>query len=176
MFGHVCLDKDGSVVWWLLFAVFLYVACAALVVAEVFVPSGGILSLCALACVTGGVVIFFKHSVVAGWAGVVIAVVMVPVLLIVAYKLLPRTRFGRQVVLAPPVRARGDAIADTDEIAALLGRTGRVLTPLRPVGMCEFDGRRVECVAESGYVQKDEQVRVIRVEGTQVTVRVMEEA
>jgi membrane-bound serine protease (ClpP class) len=170
------LDKDGSVGWWLLFAVFLYVACAALIVAEVFVPSGGILSICALACVTGGVIIFFRHSAATGWAGVVIAIVMVPVLLVAAYKLLPRTRFGRQVVLAPPVRARGDAISDTDELAGLMSRTGRVLTPLRPVGMCEFDGRRVECVAESGYVQKDREVKVIRVEGTQVTVRVMEEA
>jgi membrane-bound serine protease (ClpP class) len=170
------LDKDYSVGWWLLFAVFLYVACAALIVAEVFVPSGGILSICALACVTGGVIIFFKHSPVAGWSGVVIAMVMVPVLLILAYRLLPKTRFGRQVVLAPPVRARGDAISDTDELGKLLGRTGRVLTPLRPVGMCEFEGRRVECVAESGYVRKDEQVKAIRVEGTQVTVRLVEEA
>jgi membrane-bound ClpP family serine protease len=170
------LDKDVSVGWWLLLAVFLFVACAALIVAEVFVPSGGILSICALACVTGGIVIFFKHSAVAGWVGVVIAIVMVPVLLVVAYRLLPKTRFGRQVVLAPPVRARGDAIADTDELARLLGRTGRVVTPLRPVGMCEFEGRKVECVAESGYVKKDEKIKVIRVEGTQVTVRVLEEA
>jgi len=31
-------------------------------------------------------------------------------------------------------------------------------------------------VAENGYLQKDKKVRVIRVEGTQVTVRVMDEA
>ncbi|MBN2129486.1 MAG: hypothetical protein JW741_08315 [Sedimentisphaerales bacterium] len=161
--------------WWLLFAVFLFVACAALIVAEVFIPSGGILSICALACVAGGVTIFFKHSAVAGWIGVVVAIVMVPTLLAVAYKLLPKTRFGRQVVLTPPVRQRGDAIADTDELGKLLGRAGRVRTPLRPVGMCEFDGTRVECVAESGYVPKDKEIKVIRVEGTQVTVRVTDQ-
>ena len=128
-----------------------------------------------MACVAGGVAIFFKHSIVAGWIGVVVAVVMVPTLLIVAYKLLPKTRFGRQVVLAPPVRERGDAISDTEELGKLLGRAGQVRTPLRPVGMCEFDGRRVECVAESGYVPKDKKIKVIRVEGTQVTVRVTDE-
>jgi len=61
-------------------------------------------------------------------------------------------------------------------LSKLLGRTGRVLTTMRPVGMCDFDGRRVECVAESGFVRKDEQVKAIRVDGTQVTVRVMAEA
>lgn len=162
--------------WWLLFAVFLYVVCAALIVAEVFIPSGGMLGIFALVSLISGLTLFFRHSALAGWIGVVVALFMVPSLLVLAYKLLPRTRFGRRVLLAPPVRQRGEAIADAPELGKLLGRTGRVLTPLRPVGMCDFDGRRMECVAESGYVQKDKEIKVIRVDGTQVTVRVVEEA
>jgi membrane-bound ClpP family serine protease len=162
--------------WWLLFAVFLYAVCAALIVAEVFIPSGGLLGMGALVSLISGLTLFFRHSAVAGWIGVVVALFMVPSLLVLAYKLLPRTRFGRRVLLAPPVRQRGDAISDALELSELLGRTGRVLTTMRPVGMCEFDGRRVECVAEGGYVQKDKKVKVIGVDGTQVTVRVMEEA
>jgi len=161
---------------WLLFAVFLYVACAALIVAEVFIPSGGLLSICALACVVGGVAIFFRISSTAGWLGIVVAVVMIPLLLVGAYRLLPKTRFGRNVILSGPVRERGDAIPDTAELLKLLGQVGRVLTPLRPVGTCDFSGRRVECVAEAGYVQKGATVKVIRVEGTQLTVRVTDEA
>jgi len=165
-----------SVDWWLLFAVFLYVVCAGLIVAEVLIPSGGVLSVCALICLVSGITIFFRHSAAAGLAGLIVAVVMVPSLLVMAYRILPRTRFGRQVLLTPPVRQRGEAIADTPELSKLLGRTGRVLTTMRPVGMVDFDGRRVECVAERGYVQRDKNVKVIHVEGTQVTVRVMEEA
>jgi membrane-bound ClpP family serine protease len=170
------LEKEDHVAWWLLFAVFLYVACAVLIVAEVFIPSGGLLAICALACVVGGVSIFFRYSTTAGWIGVIVATVAVPMLLVFAYRFLPKTRFGRQVVLAPPVRQRGDAISDTAQLNQLIGQTGRVFSTLRPVGMCEFDGRRVECVAEEGYVRKDTAVKVIRVEGTQVTVRVVEEA
>jgi membrane-bound serine protease (ClpP class) len=161
---------------WLLFAVFLYVACAALIVAEVFLPSGGLLSICALACIVGGVAIFFRISTLAGWLGVAVAVIMVPLLLLGAYRLLPKTRFGQHVILAGPVRERGDAIPDTPELIKLLGQSGQVLTPLRPVGTCDFSGRRVECVAEAGYVQKGAAVKVIRVEGTQLTVRVIGEA
>jgi len=157
-------------IWWLLFAVFLFVACAALIIAEVFIPSGGILSICALACAAGGVVIFFKHSMAAGCIGVVVAILDVPVLLFVVYKLLPETRLGRRVMPVPRVHKR------TDEFDDLLGQAGRVLTPLRPVGMCELDGRRIECIAESAYVPKDKEITVVRVEGTQVTVRVIEKA
>ena len=56
----------------------------------------------------------------------------------------------------------------------MLGETGVVITPLRPVGMCEFDGERLECVAETGFVENDVTVTVIRVEGTQLTVRTVE--
>jgi len=161
--------------WWLVFAVFLYFACAFLIIAEVFVPSGGLISVCALLCLVGGMVIFFSHSTTAGWVGVVIAAVMIPSVLIVAYKIFPKTRFGKSVTLTPPQRQRGDAIADTAELKELLGAVGLVLTPLRPVGTCDFSGQRLECVAESGYIDKGKKVKVIRVQGTQLTVRVIEE-
>ncbi|MHC4573790.1 MAG: NfeD family protein [Planctomycetota bacterium] len=162
--------------WWFAFAIFLYFACAVLIIAEVFVPSGGIISICALACLIGGTAIFFRYSTTAGWIGVVIAGIMIPSVLIVAYKVFPKTRFGKSVTLAPPERQRGDAIPDTMELKELLGAVGTVITPLRPVGMCDFSGRRVECVAESGYVDKDKTIKVIRVEGTQLTVRLVEES
>ncbi len=160
--------------WWLVFAVFLYLASAALLIAEVFVPSGGVISIFALACLLGGVAIFYTHTEV-GWIGVVVAIVMVPSVLIIAYRMFPKTRFGRAVMLTPPERQQGDAIPDTPELKELLGAVGEVLTPLRPVGMCDFSGQRVECVAESGYVDKDEKVKVIDVEYRRLTVRVVEE-
>jgi len=162
--------------WWLVFAIFLYFACAALIVAEVFVPSGGFISACALACLIAGGVIFFHHSATAGLAGVGVAVVMIPSVLITAYKVLPKTRFGKSVTLTPPQRQQGDAVPDTEQLKELLGSEGVVITPLRPVGMCDFSGRRVECLAESGYVDKGKKVKVIHVQSTQVTVRMAEES
>lgn len=161
---------------WLVFAIFLYFACAVLIIAEVFVPSGGLISILALACVIGGVVIFFNHSLIAGWIGLIIAVAMIPSVLILAYKIFPKTRFGKNVTLEPPERQQGDAVPDTDKLKNLLGAEGIVLTTLRPVGMCDFSGQRIECVAESGYVNKGNKVKVINIESTQLTVRIIEES
>jgi membrane-bound ClpP family serine protease len=79
------------------------------------------------------------------------------------------------VTLAPPKRERGDAIPDTEQLKEMVGAEGIVITPLRPVGTCDFSGKRIECVAESGYVDRDKKVRVIRIQGTQLTVRIVEE-
>ncbi|HLB74385.1 MAG TPA: NfeD family protein [Sedimentisphaerales bacterium] len=161
---------------WIWFAIFLYLACAALLIAEVFVPSGGVISMCAFACLFGGIYIFYKHGTTACVAGVIVAIIMIPTVLVVAYRIFPRTKFGRGIILARPGCKQGDAVPDSGKLKELLGATGVVLTPLRPVGMCDFSGQRVECVAESGYVDKDIRVRVIGVESTQVTVREVKES
>lgn len=161
--------------WWLAFAVFLFLISAALIIAEVFIPSGGILGIFSFLSLAGGVAIFFKHSTVAGITGIIIAVVMIPVVLVLSYRLLPRTRFGKTVLLVPPEVSQGKGIPDRDELNATLGQTGVVLSDLRPVGTVDFLGKRIECVAETGYIPKDVKVRVINVDGSQVTVRQVEE-
>jgi membrane-bound serine protease (ClpP class) len=162
--------------WWIIFAVLLYLVSAALIVAEVFIPSGGIISIFAFISMVGGVAIFFQYSTFIGVMGIIIALIMIPTVLIIAYKIFPKTSFGNSVTLTPPNRQQGDAIPDTDKIKELLGRTAMVISPLRPVGMCDFDGQRVECVAESGYIEENEKVKVIKVEGTQLTVRITEQS
>jgi membrane-bound serine protease (ClpP class) len=119
--------------------------------------------------------IFFQSSAVAGWVGIVAALIEVPVVLIIAYKIFPKTRFGKTVTLAPPVPDAGEGVPDTADLKELLDETGEVITPLRPVGMCDFSGRRVECVAEGGYVDNGKKVKVIKVESTQLTVREVQE-
>jgi membrane-bound ClpP family serine protease len=162
--------------WWLLLAVFLYFICAILIIAEVFVPSGGLISIFAFGCLVGGVVLFFQQGTIFGWIGLVLAVIMIPAVLIFAYRLFPKTRFGKSVTLAPPEREIGDAIPDSKELKKMLDAIGVVVTPLRPVGMCDFSGQRIECVAESGYVERGKKVRVIKIESTQLTVRMVQES
>lgn len=119
--------------------------------------------------------IFFKSEMVPGWAGIVTAFIEIPIVLVITYKIFPNTRFGKSVTLAPPDKKPGEGISDTQQLKDMLGAAGRVLSDLRPVGMVDFDGKRVECVAEEGYVEKGKQVKVIKVESTQLTVRVLDE-
>ena len=161
-------------IMWLIFAIFLFVACAIILVLEIFIPSFGLLSLLAIGALAGGVAIFFNYSPVAGWIGVAIAVVVIPIMWVVTYRIFPKTRFGKSVILGKVERDKGDAVPDTNELKSLMGAIGVVLSPLRPVGMCDFGGHRVECVAETGYIEKDSKVQVIDVEATQLTVRLTE--
>jgi membrane-bound serine protease (ClpP class) len=56
---------------------------------------------------------------------------------------------------------------------ALLSREGTALTPLRPSGTAVIDGKRVDVVTEGEMIDKDKPVRVIKVEGGRVVVRMV---
>jgi membrane-bound serine protease (ClpP class) len=160
---------------WFVLAVFLFAACAILLVLEVFVPSFGLLTVSSLACLGAGIAIFFEYGAVAGWIGVVVAALLIPLIWIVTYRIFPRTSIGRKMILGKPDAGRGDAIPDCRDLEGMLSKVGVVRTPLRPVGICDFDGRRIECVSERGLIGVNQKVKVIRVQGTTVTVRPVDE-
>lgn len=159
-------------IWWLVIALICFVICAILFAVEFFVPSFGLIFVIAVCFLAGGISIFFKISTSTGWLGIGIAAVVVPAVFFIFYKILPYTSIGKSLTLAAPKgKKTGEGIPDAQELNHLLGSTATAISPLRPVGMCDFDGKRFECVAESGYVEKGKSVKVIKVEGTQLTVR-----
>jgi membrane-bound serine protease (ClpP class) len=160
-------------VLWIVFAVLLLILCAILLVFEIFIPSLGLLTATALLCLAGGIYLFFQISTTVGWIGVWIAVVLIPIVWVLVYKLLPRTRLGKVLELKKVEQAIG-GIPDQEHLESLVGLCGVVVSPLRPVGMCEFDGKKIVCVSEAGYIEKQTPVKVIQVEGNKVTVRKIE--
>ncbi|MCL4424124.1 MAG: nodulation protein NfeD [Firmicutes bacterium] len=57
----------------------------------------------------------------------------------------------------------------------LMGKTGVVLTPLRPAGMAEINGERVDVVSDGEFIPKGAMVKVVKIEGTRALVKILEE-
>ena len=152
------------------FGVFLMILCAVLLVFEIFIPSLGLLTAAALLCLAGGISLFFQVSESVGWIGVWIAVVLIPIVWVIVYKLLPKTKIGRILELHKAMKVIS-GVPDQEQLDALEDTEGIVLSPLRPVGMCELNGKKIVCVADTGYIEKETRVKVIHVEGNKVTVR-----
>ena len=53
----------------------------------------------------------------------------------------------------------------------LIGAEGIALTTLRPSGTAEINGKKVDVVTESEYVEKGQRLKVITVEGIRVVVK-----
>ena len=158
-------------VWWLLLAIFLFVLSAVLIVLEIFIPSFGIITACSVGCLLGGLWLFFGYGTAWGLAGIALAVIIIPTVIVLVYKNFPKTKLGKNLLTEPTKRKPGEGVPDSDKLTALMGCQGQVLTTMRPVGKCQFDSGKFECIAESGFVKKDAKVEVIKVESSQVTVR-----
>ena len=116
--------------------------------------------------------IAFRSGVTVGWIFIGIEVVLVPLTVVGAFRVLPRTRFGARMVLSGPVTPAAPGAPD---LSGLVGRTGKALTPLRPAGTVEIDDQRVSVVGLGGMIDRGASVIVIDVEGTEVRVRVVPE-
>ena len=160
-------------VLWIAFAILLLVFCAILLVFEIFIPSLGLLTAAALLCLAGGIYIFFQISTTVGWIGVWTAVILIPIVWMLVYKMKKKTKIGRILELHGALKVIS-GVPDQEKLDALEGQTGIVLSPLRPVGMCEIDGKKIVCVADTGYIEKETQIKVIHIEGNKVTVRIFE--
>lgn len=65
-------------------------------------------------------------------------------------------------ILATSLRNDDESVArENEHRARYLGKTGTALTPLRPTGVIEVDGERIEVVTEGEFIAAGSQVRVV---------------
>lgn len=63
------------------------------------------------------------------------------------------------------------AMPELSELEQLKGKYGRTVTPMRPSGSVEIDGRRVDALSEGVMLDAGVWVRCVDVKGSRVTVR-----
>lgn len=137
-----------------------------MIAAEVFVP-GMILGLLGALCLLAGIGwSYAEYGLVTGTlmlAGTGIVGTLAFLGWMAAF---PKTFVGRQVINRNAV-----ARPSNTEREALLGAAGEAITPLRPSGTARLNGRRVDVVAEAGFIEQGAPIHVVLVEGNRVVVR-----
>jgi membrane-bound ClpP family serine protease len=152
-----------------------------LIFVEVFVPSGGLISLVAAICGIAGLWQLFRYDATWGVIGMLVMMVLTPIAIAFALRVMPSTPVGRRLIygdLTPEEADRGPterARRQREELMALIGSEGLARTALRPVGAVEIGGKRYDALAESGYIPAGSRVRVHAVEDNQIKVRVQGE-
>jgi len=147
-----------------------YVIGVVVLVAEIFIPSHGVLTVVGLGLLGAGLYKTFQISSLAGYASVLGLLVVLVVFAVTAVKVWPHTPIGRRISPPNPVLSKEDTGNIDESLQPLIGKTGLALTTLRPVGTCEFDGRRLPCVAEYGMIERGVQVRAVRIHGKGLAV------
>ena len=86
-------------------------------------------------------------------------------------RFLPRTPFGRWLILDAGLGAGHEYGSAPESDLQWLGRRGRTSSPLRPAGIADIEGVRVNVVSEGDLIEPGTPVEVTRVDGNRIVVR-----
>jgi len=163
------MDSNLSLAYILIAAGFL------LMVAELFIPSGGILSVLSATGILVGVAMTFFHSTTVGMWTLIGVGFALPIAMGLAFHYWPKTPIGKRFFLtAPDEDATVAALPENVELEQFRGQIGMTLSALRPAGVVDFNGRRVDCITEGIMVSAGQTVRCVDVKTSRVIVRPVE--
>jgi membrane-bound serine protease (ClpP class) len=84
---------------------------------------------------------------------------------------LPSLPFGNRLVLKADMTSERGYVSSPESDRRWLGKTGTAISALRPSGIAEFDGARVDVVSDGDFVDAGSTIAVTRVDGNRVVVR-----
>jgi len=157
-------------------AFLLYFAALVLAVVDLFVPSAGMLIILAAMGGVAAVLLGFRSGTSAGMVMLTLVMATIPIFGYLAVKIWPYTPIGRRVILKPPpVLPEEENPVTPDPLQDYVGRVMLAETAFLPTGQLRVGHRRLNAVAESGFIEAGEHVQVIAIRERNLVVRVTQE-
>lgn len=157
---------------YLTLALIMFTIGVVMLLAEILLPTGGILVVVSLLFFALGVGIILARGTteqaVVAIAGLAIGLPAAGFVAVTAWR-----RLSLGTVLPDDSTAPG-AVGGFAELEGLKNRTGKTVSPMRPSGTVEFDGKRVDAMTEGVMLDAGVWVRCLDVKGGKVIVREME--
>jgi membrane-bound serine protease (ClpP class) len=159
--------------------ILMFVAGLVLLILEIFViPGFGITGISGIILIlasiflslVGGDPFFDTNAVSMAIVQLSIALLAAIVLIFILARFLPKSNIFKKFILSEEEKA-ASGYTSRSNLSELLGAEGIALTTLRPAGTAEFNGKRIDVVTDSEYIEHGKPVIVTAVEGMRVVVR-----
>lgn len=154
-------------------AILLQIAGVVVIIAEIIIPSGGLISIVALTLFGYSLLVVFQEvSVATGIFFVVADIITIPILVLVGLKMLAKS----PVTLKKELSSAAGVTSQSAQLQDYLGMTGTATCDLHPAGTALINGRRVDVISRGEYIEKGSAIEVSAVTGNQIIVRQQESA
>ncbi|MCR3922062.1 MAG: ATP-dependent Clp protease proteolytic subunit [Firmicutes bacterium] len=162
--GSIIAGLAGSEV------IVLFILGIVLLLIEAVVPNFGVIGLSGIIAIIASIVM---SSATPGEGIRIFVMSLFLTILLVAglFRYLKRSGAWSHIILQYSETKERGYVGPTD-FSYLLGKVGQTVTSLRPSGAAEFDGERIDVISEGTFIPQSSAVKVVKVEGTRVVVRV----
>jgi len=161
--GHIFAGLAGREV------VFLFAAGLFLLIIEAFIPSFGVIGVAGFSAVSVSVA-WSAAATGQGWRMLAVAALTAVVLVLIALRFLKRSPAWSQIVLKYS-ESKSLGYVGPSDVSSLVGAIGTTITPLRPAGLADINGKRMDVVSDGSFVAAATQIVVVKTEGTRIVVR-----
>ncbi|MBQ6858748.1 MAG: hypothetical protein IJO02_04895 [Clostridia bacterium] len=141
---------------------------AALIIVEVFLPGFGLPGISGMVLIGAGVLLAAMHYGMLTAVGILLVVIAVLAVLISwVLRAAARGGMGRSELFLDDKQE----LEYHGDMQVLVGKTGKTGSVLRPAGIGDFDGVRLNVVTEGDFVERDMPIEIISVDGARIVVR-----
>lgn len=143
------------------------------VIVEMFHPGFGIPGISGIILLIVGVVLTANSVIeVLVLLGIIIAILGVALNFVL--KSVTKGRLSKILILHE-TQKKEDGYIGAEDLEYFVGAEGVALTVLRPSGTAEFNGIKMDVVSEGEFISQNTKVKIIKVEGRRIVVKVLTE-
>ena len=159
--------------------ILLFLAGVLLLIVEVFViPGFGVFGIAGIILMIAGLFLGLISDLplidgdILGMAVMQLAgaFVLSGIMIFLLAKTLPKTKIWNKLILKDNINAKS-GYTSNKKFAHLLKKEGKALTDLRPAGTVIINDRRYDAVTQGEYIEKDNKIKVIEIEGSKIVVK-----
>ena len=143
-----------------------------LLILEAFMPGFGLpgFSGIVLECITL-VLTWKEHSAVATLGMLLVVLAVLAIAISMSLRSATNGKLSRSKLIHNETESNEAGYRATQDLEVFVGREGQTTTVLRPTGIADFEGVRLNVSSEGDYIQAGTKVRIIKVEGSKILVR-----
>ncbi len=145
-----------------------------LLVVEAFMPGFGIAGFSGIGFEIAAVVIaFMQHGAGTALCVLLIGLAMAAVAISMSLRSIARGKLSESPLILRDTEDDESGYRSSEDTGVFLGREGVATTILRPTGMAEFDGVKLNVMTDGEFVQPGARVKIIRAEGSRIVVQMI---
>lgn len=143
-----------------------------LIVLEAFMPGFGLPGIAGVILhVVAVVFTWINHGPVAALGMTVILLSIIAIAISISLRSAANGKLSRSRIVLNETESNEAGYRSSEDMQVFLGKEGVTTTVLRPTGMAEFDGVKLNVVSDGEFIQPGKKVQIARVEGSRIVVR-----
>lgn len=145
-----------------------------LLILEAFMPGFGAPGITGLILeIITLVMTWFEHGPLATLGMLLIVLLVLAIAISTSLRSITSGRLSKSSLVHSATESNEDGYRSVEDLAVFMDREGVASSVLRPTGIADFDGVRLNVSSEGDYIPAGTRVRIIKVEGAKILVRAL---